>query len=77
MKGASQYRVLYGALGAWTRTPHPLTRLDVRAVHGVELARATIPVSQARGSRLFAAIELDDDVLACPIRIHAERLVLP
>jgi hypothetical protein len=77
VKGATQYRVLYSALGPWTRTPHPLTRLDVRGAHDAPVVRATLPVSQARGTRLFAAVELDDEILGCPIRIHGERLVLP
>jgi len=77
VEGAIAYRVLYTALGAWTRLAHPLSRLDVRGAQDATAVTAVVPVSEPRGSRLFAAIELDDPVLLCPVRIHAERLVMP
>jgi len=75
--GEAQYRVIYGALGPWARTPATLARLDVRGAQDAPVVRATVPVSQARGTRLFVAIEHDERTLTCPIRLHAERLVLP
>jgi hypothetical protein len=77
VRGAVAYRVLYAPLGPWTSQPQPLARLDVRGAHDAALVSGTVPVSLAKGSHLFAAIELDEPILQCPVRLAARRMVLP
>jgi hypothetical protein len=69
--GIDRHYVYYTTLGPWTADVGGLPRLDVRGTH------ATLPISPPRGARLLVAVEYDDPVLDCPVRVLAERLELP
>jgi hypothetical protein len=71
LEGAPLYRVLHAPLTAWNAGQETLSRVDART------PRVVLPITPRRGSRLLAAIELDDPVLDCPVRVLAERLVVP
>jgi len=77
VEGAVAYRVMYAALGAWTSLPQPLARLDVRGAHDAKVVTGTVPISLPKRSRLFAAVDVEEPVLQCPVRIASKRLVLP
>jgi hypothetical protein len=47
-----------------------MPRLDVIG------ARAVLPLSAPHGARVLVALEVDDEVLDCPVRVLAERLEL-
>jgi hypothetical protein len=66
-----RWRVLYAKLGPWARVEWNAARLDVRG------ESATVPLTLARGERLWAAVEYDDASLGCPVRLVAERLEAP
>lgn len=66
--GAERFAVHYARLRPWTRSVEDMPRLDV---HG---QRTVLPLSSARGDRVLVAVELDDPILDCPVRIAAERL---
>lgn len=66
--GAPTYWVLHRSLGPWTGEVGGLSRLDVTG------ASAVLPVSPSRGARLLVAVETDDPVLGCPVRLAATRL---
>ena len=71
MLGAPAYWALYTVLGPWAGVQTALSRLDIRA------ARATLPLSTSRGARVLVALETEDAVLHCPLRVRAERISLP
>jgi len=71
LQGAQRYSVFYTLLQPWTADVGEMPRLDVRGEHAV------LPLSPPRGARVLAAIEVEDELLGCPIRVHAERLALP
>lgn len=71
LQGADRYSVYYTLLYPWTADVGDMPRLDVRT------ERAVLPLSPPRGARVLAAIEVEDELLDCPIRVHAERLRLP
>jgi hypothetical protein len=66
--GADSYWVLHQALGPWTGEVGGHSRFDVSG------ASAVLPVSPASGSRLFVAVETEDEALGCPVRLVATRL---
>jgi hypothetical protein len=39
-------------------------------------SRAVLPLSPSRNDRVLTIIEVDDEVLDCPVRVLAERLEL-
>lgn len=67
----ADFWALYGLLGPWTTYVPDLSRLDV---HG---RRAVLPLSPPRGSLALVAIETEDPVLDCPVRLAARRVELP
>jgi hypothetical protein len=69
--GVDSYWVGYTLLGPWTKQTDQLSRIDARS------PRIVLPLSPPHGSSLLAAIELDDAVLECPVRVLAQRLRLP
>jgi hypothetical protein len=72
LAGADAYFALYSVLGPWSGwQSSSLSRLDVRA------PRATLPLSAPRGSRVLVAVETDDALLGCPVRVKSERITLP
>jgi hypothetical protein len=68
--GAPAYWVLYQELGPWTADAFTLSRLDART------PQVTLPISPQAGAKFLTAIELEDKVLECPVRVAAERLRL-
>lgn len=66
--GVSAYWVLHDELGPWTADVIEPARFDAREPHVV------LPLSPSSGTRLFTAIETDDPVLGCPVRVLAQRL---
>jgi hypothetical protein len=68
VSGAARYAVYYSELYPWTADVGDMPRLDVQG------PRAVLPLSPARSSRVLAVIEVDDEVLDCPVRVLAERL---
>lgn len=77
VQGATAFRLLYSPLGPWTRMPASLARLDVRGADAAPEVSGTVPISLTKGSRVFAAIEVDESLLQCSRRLRAVRLVLP
>jgi hypothetical protein len=77
VRGAAAFRLLYAPLGPWTRVPASLARLDVRGAPAAAEVAGTVPISLPKGSRVFAAVEVEEPLLECPRRLHATRLVLP
>ena len=71
LTGSPAYWALYTVLGPWARWQSSLSRLDVRA------ASATLPLSAPRGSRVLVAVETDDALLQCPVRVTSKRITLP
>jgi hypothetical protein len=68
--GVARYAVYYRVLSPWTTDAGDMPRLDV-------LERsAVLPLSPSRNDRVLAVIEVDDEILDCPVRVLAERLVL-
>jgi hypothetical protein len=71
LAGVETYWALYALLGPWAEGQSSLSRLDVRA------ARATLPLSASRGARVLVALETDDALLECPVRVASKRITLP
>jgi hypothetical protein len=71
LDGEPSYRVLYTELPIWARGAHGFSRFDARA------PKVTLPISPRRGTRMFVAIEVQDVLLDCPVRVRAERLRMP
>jgi hypothetical protein len=70
LTGAPRYAAYYRVLTPWTTDAGDMPRLDVIGSRGV------LPLSPPRAARVLAVIEVDDEVLDCPNRVLAERLVL-
>ena len=70
VRGVLPYRVLYKQLGLWTTDVASPARLDART------ERAVLPISPTRGARVLTAIETEDALLGCPVRIFARRVTL-
>jgi hypothetical protein len=70
VRGIAPYRVLYTQLGPWSGDVGNLARLDVRSEHAV------LPISPPRGARVLAAVEAQDELLGCPVRLLARRVTL-
>jgi hypothetical protein len=68
VSGASRYAVYYRALSPWTTDAGDMPRLDVLG------SSAMLPLSPSRNERVLAVIEVDDEILDCPVRVLAERL---
>jgi hypothetical protein len=77
VRGATAFRLLYSPLGPWTRAPASPARLDVRGADGAREVSGTVPISLTKGSRVFAAIDVEEPLLQCSRRLRAARLVLP
>ena len=71
LTGVDRYAVFYTPLDPWTADVGDMSRLDVRG------AEAVLPISPQAGARYLTAIEIDDPVLDCPVRVLAERIELP
>jgi len=68
MSGAARYAAYYRVLSPWTTDAGEMPRLDVLG------SSAVLPLSPSRNDRVLAVIEVDDEVLDCPVRVLAERL---
>jgi hypothetical protein len=68
LSGAPRYAAYYRVLYPWTADVGDMPRLDVLG------SSAVLPLSPSRNSRVLAAIEVDDEILDCPVRVLAERL---
>lgn len=68
--GARAYWVLYQELGPWTADVIDTSRFDARQ------PRVALPLSPASGTTLFTAIETDDPLLGCPVRVFTQRLAV-
>jgi hypothetical protein len=71
LTGADAYWALYAVLGPWAEWQGSLSRLDVR------VSRTTLPLSAPRGARVLVALETDDSLLECPVRVASKRITLP
>ncbi|MET0988691.1 MAG: ABC transporter permease [Steroidobacteraceae bacterium] len=70
VNGVAAYWVLYQELGPWTADAVEPSRFDART------SPVVLPISPASGTSLFTAIEADDPVLGCPVRVFARRLAV-
>jgi hypothetical protein len=68
LSGAPRYAAYYRVLSPWTADVGDMSRLDVLG------SSAVLPLSPSRNARVLAAIEVDDEILDCPVRVLAERL---
>jgi ABC-type transport system involved in multi-copper enzyme maturation permease subunit len=68
MSGAARYAAYYRVLSPWTTDAGEMPRLDVLG------SSAVLPLSPSRNDRVLAVVEVDDEVLDCPVRVLAERL---
>ena len=68
LSGAARYAAYYRVLSPWTTDAGEMPRLDVLG------ASAVLPLSPSSNDRVLAVIEVDDEVLDCPVRVLAERL---
>jgi len=68
LSGAARYAAYYGVLSPWTADAGAMSRLDVLG------SSAVLPLSPSRTARVLAVIEVDDEILDCPVRVLAERL---
>lgn len=68
--GVDRYAAYYAELYPWTADVGELPRFDVLG------GSAVLPLSPARGSRVLVVVEIDDEILDCPVRLAAERIVL-
>jgi hypothetical protein len=68
VSGVPRYAAYYSELLPWTADVGEMPRLDVLG------ATAVLPLSVSRDTRVLAVIEVDDEVLDCPVRVLAERL---
>jgi len=71
LAGSPQYFALYQVLLPWTPGVDGMSRFDVRK------ARAVLPLSPPRGSRVLVALEVEDATLDCPVRVLARRVDVP
>jgi hypothetical protein len=68
LTGAPRYAAYYRTLAPWTADVGDMPRLDVLG------STAVLPLSPSRDARVLAVIEVDDEILDCPVRVLAERL---
>jgi hypothetical protein len=68
--GVARYAAYYSVLSPWTSDVGDMPRLDVLE------PRAVLPLSPSHSDRVLTVIEIDDEVLDCPVRVLAERLEL-
>jgi hypothetical protein len=68
LSGVPRYAAYYGVLHPWTADVGNLSRLDVLG------SSAVLPLSPARNARVLTVIEVDDEILDCPVRVLAQRL---
>jgi len=68
VSGTTHYAAYYRVLLPWTTDAGDMPRLDVLG------SSAVLPLSPSRSDRVLAVIEVDDEVLDCPVRLLAERL---
>jgi ABC-type transport system involved in multi-copper enzyme maturation permease subunit len=70
VSGAARYAVYYRVLTPWTTDAGDMPRLDVLE------PSAVLPLSPSRNDRVLVVIEVEDEILDCPVRVLAERLEL-
>jgi hypothetical protein len=68
--GVDRYAAYYSVLSPWTSDVGDMPRLDVLE------SKAVLPLSPSRNDRVLTVIEIDDEILDCPVRVLAERLEL-
>jgi ABC-type transport system involved in multi-copper enzyme maturation permease subunit len=68
--GVARYAAYYSVLSPWTSDVGDMPGLDVLE------PRAVLPLSPSHNDRVLTVIEIDDEVLDCPVRVLAERLEL-
>jgi hypothetical protein len=68
VSGAARYAAYYSVLSPWATDEGEMSRLDVLG------SSAVLPLSPSRNARVLAVIEVDDEILECPVRLVAERL---
>jgi ABC-type transport system involved in multi-copper enzyme maturation permease subunit len=68
LSGAERYAAYYRVLAPWTTDAGDMPRLDVLG------SSAVLPLSPSTDDRVLAVIEVDDEILDCPVRVLAERL---
>jgi hypothetical protein len=68
--GAARYAAYYRQLFPWTADAGEMPRFDVLG------SSAVLPLSPSRDARVLVVIEVDDEVLDCPVRVLAERIEL-
>lgn len=66
--GVPRYVAYYGVLLPWTADVGDLSRFDVLG------SSAVLPLSPAKNARVLTVLEVDDEILDCPVRVLAERL---
>jgi hypothetical protein len=70
VSGAPRYAAYYSALSPWTSDVPDMARLEVLG------SSAVLPLSPSRAARVLTVIEVDDEILDCPVRVLGERLEL-
>jgi hypothetical protein len=70
LSGAPRYAAYYQVLSPWTADVGAMPRLDVLG------PSAVLPLSPSRNARVLTVIEVEDEILDCPVRVLAERLQL-
>lgn len=70
LSGAPRYAAYYQVLHPWTADVGDMSRLDVLG------GKAVLPLSPSRNARVLTVIEVEDEILDCPVRVLAERLQL-
>lgn len=68
LDGADRFTVHYARLRPWAGAVGETPRLDARG------GRIVLPLSPTRGDRVFVAVEIDDPILDCPVRVAVERV---
>jgi hypothetical protein len=68
LSGAPRYAAYYRALSPWTADVGDMSRLEVLG------SSAVLPLSPSRNARVLTVIEVEDEILDCPVRVLAERL---
>jgi hypothetical protein len=66
--GTPRYAAYYRLLLPWTTDAGDMPRRDVLG------SSAVLPLSPSRNERVLAVIEVDDEILDCPVRLLAQRL---
>ena len=68
VSGTPRYAAYYRLLSPWTTDAGDMPRRDVLG------GSAVLPLSPSSNERVLAVIEVDDEILDCPVRVLAERL---